>query len=298
MGSKSSTRGIVIFLLLLVIATPPLVGKPRKSGVQQGTAAKQQATAVAAYPESAEGLKSLLQDWFAAIKAGDTAKASQYLESFAIPNHQEWFAKTFGATEGGRLETKYTELQAKPLEWLERTAEREVKAEKCSVELAVFDKSNSTQMRLPQAFLAAMIQPTPLYHAVSRKDADDKSPYFLGNFVYVDGGFRYIDLQVMQALGAAPPMRVMIGGSVQGAKLTHRVEPVYPQDAKIKGTVVLHVIIATDGTMKEIQVVSGHPLLFQAALDAVKQWRYKPTLLNGEPVEVDSQIEIEFSPPN
>ena len=243
-----------------------------------------------------EGLQNLLQDWFAAIKAGDTAKNTQYLESFAIPNHQEWFVKTFGATEGARLEAKYTDLQAKPLDWLKKGAEREVKADRFSVDVSVFEKPASTQMRLPQAFLAAMLQPTAIYHAVSRKDANDKSPDFLGSFVYVDGGFRYLDLQVMQALSTAPPMRVMIG--VQRARLINQVQPVYPQEAKdqkIQGTVMLHVIVSTDGSVHQIQVVSGHPMLVQAAIDAVRQWRYQPVLLNGQPVEVDTQINVVFS---
>jgi len=287
----------VAFLLLLVIAAPPLVGKPGRRA-QQGTATRPQAATITAYPDSAEGLKSLLQDWFAAIKAGDTVKSSQYLESFAIPNHQEWFVKTFGAAEGARLEAKYTDLQAKPLEWLKKSAEREVKAERFSVEASILEKSTSTQMRVPQALLAAMVQPTPVYYTSSHKDANDKSSFFLGNFVYVDGGFRYLDLQVMQALSTAPPMRVMIGGNVQAARLTNRVQPVYPREArdqKIQGTVMLHVIIGTDGTVQQIQVVSGPPLLVPAAIDAVKEWRYGPTLLNGQPVEVDTQINVAFS---
>jgi TonB family protein len=298
MGFKLPVRAVTAFLLGAVILAPTGLTLPRKVTAQQSSEATSHPTAIPTYPESTGGLKSLLQDWFAAIRAGDTAKSSQYLESFAIPNHQEWFVRIFGAAEGARLETKYTDLQAKPLEWLKKSAEREVKAEKYSVEVSVFDKSTSTQMRLPQAFLAAMVQPTPIYHAVSRKDANDKSSDFIGNFVYVEGGFRYIDLQVMQALSTAPPMRVTIGGNVQAARLTNRVQPVYPQEAKdqkIQGTVKLYVIIGTDGSVHQIQVVSGHSMLVQAAIDAVRQWRYQPILLNGQPVEVDTQINVVFS---
>ena len=279
------------------MTVPTILAAPRNAAPQQSTEAKPQATAIAAYPESAEGLKNLLQNWFAAIKAGDTAKSSQYLESFAIPNHHEWFEKTFGVTEGARLETKYADLQAEPLEKLTERAAEVVKGGKFSLEVAVFDKSIDKDLPLHRAISAAMVQATPIYRASYRKGPKDMWPHFLGDFVYADGGFRYLEMQVMEALTSAPALRVAFGGSVQGARLTHRTEPVYPQDAKIKSTVVLHVIIATDGTVKQIQVVSGHPMLFQAALDAVKQWRYEPTLLNGEPVEVDTQIELKFSPP-
>jgi len=57
----------------------------------------------------------------------------------------------------------------------------------------------------------------------------------------------------------------------------------------------LHAIIGKDGTIQQLEVMNGHPLLQQSALDAVRQWRYQPTLLNGEPVEVDTTIDVIFS---
>jgi len=94
------------------------------------------------------------------------------------------------------------------------------------------------------------------------------------------------------------PKRVMVGGNVQAARLVNKVQPLYPplaRQTRISGTVKLHAIIGKDGTVQQLVVVSGHPLLVQAALDAVKQWRYQPTLLNGEPVEVDTEIDVIFS---
>ena len=74
--------------------------------------------------------------------------------------------------------------------------------------------------------------------------------------------------------------------------------PAYPPDAKaahVQGTVVLHAIIGKDGKIKELQFVSGPPMLARAAMDAVKRWRYKPCLLKGEPVEVDTTISAVFT---
>ncbi len=65
--------------------------------------------------------------------------------------------------------------------------------------------------------------------------------------------------------------------------------------AHISGTVVLHAIIAKDGTIQELEFVSGPPMLVKSAMDAVKQWRYKPYLLNGDPVEVETTINVDFS---
>jgi len=92
--------------------------------------------------------------------------------------------------------------------------------------------------------------------------------------------------------------RIKIGGSVQQAKLIRQPKPVYPplaKQARISGTVHLSAIIARDGTIQKLEVIGGHPLLVPAALEAVKQWVYQPTLLNGEPVEVQTTIDVNFT---
>jgi protein TonB len=95
-----------------------------------------------------------------------------------------------------------------------------------------------------------------------------------------------------------PTKRMRVASRVAAANLIHDVAPTYPPEAgraRIEGTVVLLAVIGKDGTVRDVRVQSGPPLLAQAAIDAVKQWRYKPYLLNGEPVEVDSQITITFN---
>ena len=96
----------------------------------------------------------------------------------------------------------------------------------------------------------------------------------------------------------ATPSRIKQGGNVTAASLINQTRPVYPalaRQARIQGNVVLHAIIDKDGKVAQLEVISGHPLLVQAALDAVRQWRYKPTLLNGDPVEVDTTITVTFT---
>jgi TonB family protein len=96
----------------------------------------------------------------------------------------------------------------------------------------------------------------------------------------------------------AKPARIRLGGNVAAVKIINKVQPVYPplaRQTRISGTVRLHAILAKDGTIQQLETVSGHPLLVQAALDAVRQWRYQPTLLNGDPVEVDTTIDIVFA---
>jgi TonB family protein len=93
----------------------------------------------------------------------------------------------------------------------------------------------------------------------------------------------------------AVPQRIRISGNIQAANLIRKVDPVCPhlaEQARIRGVVKFTVIISKDGTLQNIEVVSGHPLLVPAALQAVKQWVYRPTLLNGAPVEVITQIDV------
>ena len=93
------------------------------------------------------------------------------------------------------------------------------------------------------------------------------------------------------------PTRVMVG-HLEQAMLTHRVEPQYPPLARQihrEGQVELHAIIATDGSIQSLQVVSGDQLFLQSAIDAVSQWRYRPTSLGGQPVEIETYITVIYT---
>lgn len=96
-----------------------------------------------------------------------------------------------------------------------------------------------------------------------------------------------------------PPQKTRLyDPHISPALLTHRVEPVFPplaQQLRRSGKVELHALIAANGTIESLQVVSGDPMFLQSAIDAVKQWRYQPTLLNGHPVEVDTFITVIYT---
>src|SRR5262249_58176779 len=95
-----------------------------------------------------------------------------------------------------------------------------------------------------------------------------------------------------------PPKRVRGSSGVVPELKIRDVKPVYPplaRQARIQGKVVLQAQISKDGAIENLQLISGHPMLAPAAIEAVKQWRFKPYLLNGEPVEVDTQVEVNFT---
>ena len=94
------------------------------------------------------------------------------------------------------------------------------------------------------------------------------------------------------------PKRIRVGGNVEAANIVQKVTPIYPAEAKanrVQGSVRFTVVIGKDGRVQSVTLVSGDPVLAQAAKDAVQQWVYKPTLLNGDPVEVMTQVDVNFT---
>ncbi len=93
------------------------------------------------------------------------------------------------------------------------------------------------------------------------------------------------------------PTRIRVSGKIQQTKLINKVPVNYPPEAKaarIEGVVQLQIVIGTDGTVKQAEVLSGQPLLVRAALDSVRQWTYAPTTLKGQPVEVVTRVGVVF----
>jgi periplasmic protein TonB len=96
----------------------------------------------------------------------------------------------------------------------------------------------------------------------------------------------------------ATPTRVRVSQGVTQGLLIRKVQPNYPplaRQARIQGQVLLAAEISKDGTIENLHLISGHPMLAPAAIEAVKQWKYKPYILNGEPVEVETQITVNFT---
>jgi len=91
------------------------------------------------------------------------------------------------------------------------------------------------------------------------------------------------------------PMRIRVAANIAASQLRDFVEPEYPAGTKAQGKVVLHVVIDYDGTVIKAEGVSGDAALTQAATDAVKQWQYRPTKINGVPVEVDTTVNLVFA---
>lgn len=101
----------------------------------------------------------------------------------------------------------------------------------------------------------------------------------------------------LMPIAAPPTVRKFLTSSLLQGSLIRRVEPVYPplaRAARVQGPVLLEAIIGKDGSMQNLQVISGHPMLVSAAITAVSQWRYRPYVLNGEAIEVETRIMVNF----
>lgn len=104
--------------------------------------------------------------------------------------------------------------------------------------------------------------------------------------------------KVVVAAAPSGPKQITVGGDVEEAMLLHQVRPVYPamaRAARITGTVRMKAVIGTDGTIKNLTAMSGHPMLVDAAMNAVRQWVYKPTVLDGVLMEVNTEIVVHFN---
>lgn len=99
------------------------------------------------------------------------------------------------------------------------------------------------------------------------------------------------------AAGQAQEAAIEVQGSEQEAKLVRQPKPVYPpaaKQARISGLARMEAVIARDGTVKEVTAISGHPMLVEAAVEAVRRWQYRPTEVDGQPVEVRTRIDVRF----
>src|SRR5271169_1274877 len=96
----------------------------------------------------------------------------------------------------------------------------------------------------------------------------------------------------------ATPQRIRVSQGVTQGMILRKVQPAYPplaRQARIQGPVVLQAEIGKDGSIQNLRLISGHPMLAPAAIEAIKQWKYKPYILNGEPVEVETTITFNFT---
>jgi len=254
-----------------------------------------------------EELRSLMTTAMSAARDGDQEKLKEIAHGLMIPNYESWFKATFGDGDGEKMAAAYQRGFAWQENWLPKLFEGLAKDQGEWVVEEVKGPDLPGTMPCQEALAKAARNGAAFYGVRLQVTTSSgaKTGMSAGYFTLVEGAYRRLDCVGMGlgipggvASGGPSAERIRIGGNVQAAKALYKAPPVYPEEARkkgISGTVRLRVIVAKDGSVKQLEVMSGDPLLRQSALDAVRQWRYHPTLLNGSPVEVDTAIDVIFT---
>lgn len=283
----------VVFACSSVLATPRFTSENPRLPIVDA-----QVQPNPAIPDSPAALQSQLEEIVKIKNKKELKHREQLISELRIPDPDAWFASAFGNDDGEKLAATYKNS------W----EDFEDRFTNMMTDFAAQGRTHISvkEVSLPakpamggQNESAAMdAKTTPLFYSAEAAKGSEQGWPLPGVYTYLQGAFRLVNWRTLYGLPYVKPIRIRIGGNVAAAKLLHQVTPEYPVEArkqKVSGTVQLHVVANREGGVMRIDVVSGPPELVDSAVNAVRQWRYQPTLLNGDPVEVDTLISVVFS---
>jgi TonB family protein len=273
MTSHSPLSGLVLGIVISLFLPSPIHSQLSSTG-----------NTTTPYPNDSEGLQRLLNDMLIAAKREDPSKLRSMIQESEIPNYDSWFTKNFGQEKG--------ESWAEPYgRWL---AMNEKEFQELFVKLAHMDGEFALERMDTAKRYDLLNGPLDEYLARWKRPTAPKDEQLveIADFFFVEGKFRW------DSTTEYFPFKKPKTGSIVPAKLVKKVQPEYPEEARekrIEGTVKLQVMVGKDGSVTVQNVVEGDPLLSPAAIEAVRQWRYEPWQLNGQPVEMQTTIDVVFS---
>jgi TonB family protein len=294
------SRNALIACSILLVA-PACFGQNPPQTAPPAAAAP--AVTIPSYPDSTHGLEKLLGEMMKLSKEGDQHTLAAYAQSLALPNPDAWFVSVFASDLGPQYAAASEKQRAAVVTSAPAMLAALLKQGRTRIEAHKFEKSCDPYATDKESqLLLKRDRPVPLYDARFLNTPNTASIW--AYFAYVDGGFRYIgNLPAQLSPPAAkqteaetPPIHVE--GKVQSKLIICQKLPAYPPEARqagIQGKVLIHAVIGKDGLIREAEVTQGVHILAEPALAAVKHWIYKPTLLNGNPVEVDTTITVVFT---
>ena len=250
--------------------------------------------------DSTEGLQAQIDTILESAKnhskkKHDSKTFEDLLSDLRIPEKSNWFVSKFGEDLGKKLATEYSRSWDSFQDTLTRSFLGAVESKPKQTLVTVFGSSSPFAQANMTSIQQGAVSSFALYEiTLLTGRGKDSIP---GLYVYADGAFRVLNWATLYQLPNVKPRRIRIGGNVQQARLVHQVNPAPASDsikADLQGTVQLHVVIGIEGNVTQVEVLSGPPDLTAPAMDAVKQWRYQPTLLNGDPIEVDTTVSVNF----
>lgn len=286
-----------VFLIAL-----PLAGIARTAEAPQSSGAAQ---TTPAYIQSNDGFRNQLDAIVQYYRAGDQGKGRQLIDQFRLPHAEAWFSEHLGPAQGAEIRARYDRLFTNFAESLEKTIQTVVATRSAELITELGEgKGEEPSIVLPGEKTSGVVsvkEPHLFYGGFTIQVKKKKSVSWADTFTYEDGVFRFAGF-------GAWPFWVWEDGSEGGAPkgghffqppiLISQVAPIYPLSAKasgLEGVVVIHVLIDKEGRVKSADIVNGDPLLTPAALDAVRQWRYKPSTLGGAPSEAETTARVVFA---
>jgi len=281
----SSLRALLGLSILIYIAN---LKSPAKS---QELGSKAVAPSVEINPN---GLRGLLTELLNSKKAGDGQAFKALADGLVVPNHNQWFNETFGALRGAAMDSVYEKQLGGSKEGLASQFDQMRAAE--SVDFIIRLAPDQPDSNDPVAVgLHKFLKTSQVFYIADWTKVGDTKESRIGYFVFVENSFRFLQQDLL--VGLAAPVRVRDDVFMKD-KIKVKVMPIYPRMAlehRLSGTVLVRVIVGTDGRARQVQVISGHPLLAAGVPDAVRQWLYKPTSVMGETVEVETSLRVVFS---
>lgn len=295
-------RSLGLSLFLFTLAVMPAGGRTTQ-------AASSRQTSSTVYPNTVEGLQKLIADILRSAKAKDSATETALMRSLLMPEDSTWFTDEYGPGFGASLAAAYRRELPSLEQEIKGIYEANVEAGRLNPKIVGYGDPESANAPIDH-FLNCMNQVVPLYQTsflgdqpmiqmtlkqggggkVTAGDLD-------GYFVYANGGFRYIPSEILMKLPNERPVRIHLGMNVMQSKIIRMVYARYPPEAytkRIGGKVIVRVDLDRDGKIQEAKIVDGNPILSQALLEAVKQWQFEPTRLDGDLVEVEVDVEMVF----
>jgi TonB family protein len=264
------------------------------------------------YLNTSAGLRRLLQDVLAAAKRGDKKRVSDFLKQTEIPNCKAWLHQMY---DPDKADIRMSVCEAHSLASEEKSMrDLFMRLAKNEGEIAVRKVNDTPQSShgFEWTWLHAVKQPLDIYFASWKAQQERLEDQPIGYFMFVEEGFRWESGirfggrltgseqagENSRASDRNGRQRIQLSEREAGKQLLNRIDPDYPESAskaRIEGSVRLQAIIATDGSIKELKVLSGHPLLIDSALQAVRKWKYRPFQAEGQLVEVETNVVVVFA---
>ncbi len=291
-------RGLCSFVFCIFIAGNSSCQEKNSQAQAAPAPSSAQAATQPNYPDKPAGLEKLVKEIFKAEKDGDAARVDALAQSLVLPDPNAWYETVFGQARAGRLTSDYEKTLSTLPRDLAASFRDAYNTKFTGVIVERYDRTCDDKAdELIYPVLAAREQPAPLYEIRLSYGNSFKR---IWAFAYVNGAFRFFGaLKPPTSFSSHRPVvspggpnssgtenrqRIIMGAAVTKAQIIKQVPPSYPERARreyLQGKIVLHAIIAKDGSVQDLQVIQGQCILAEAAIAAVKQWVYRPTMING-----------------